>query len=267
MRGSCAAAFLLVALLAACGGDHTAGTSPSGGCEAPAVPAGVTAGSIVVNGTTRTFTLAVPAGDARTARPLVFVFHGAGGDGAGIRGYLKLEAAAAGQAIFVYPDGLADGGSTGWPDTGGRDVAFFDALLAKLRAEACVDERSVFGTGFSYGGYMSNTLGCKRAGVVRAIAPLSGGGPWGGCNGAPVAAWIAHGTADSTVSLSQGAASRDHWRGANGCASTSAAVAPSPCVAFDGCGPNPVAWCPFDGGHTVPAWVGPAVWSFFDGLR
>jgi polyhydroxybutyrate depolymerase len=137
------------------------------------VPAGVSTGSIAVNGTTRTYVLSVPAGGGGTPRPLVFAFHGAGGDGAGIRGYLGLEAPSQGKAIFVYPDGLSDGSRTGWPDTNGRDIAFFDALLAKLEAEACVDSARVFGTGFSYGGYMSNTLGCKRAGVVRGRVWLS----------------------------------------------------------------------------------------------
>jgi polyhydroxybutyrate depolymerase len=265
-------AALLLAAVSGCTGEAgspgaTAGTD---GCAAPTVAAGsYLAASITVAGTERTYRLATPAGDPRKVRALVLVFHGSGGSGDGIRGYLgrPMETSAADEAVFAYPDGLSDGGATGWPDTGGRDVAFVDALLARLAGQLCYDRARVFATGFSYGGYMSNTLGCARAGVVRAIAPLSGGGPWQACNGQPVAAWIAHGTSDPTVALGQGQGSRDQWLGVNGCASSAHATSPSPCVAYDGCGENPVVWCAFPGGHTVESWEPPAVWSFFAGLR
>ena len=255
--------------LAAC---HTApgvAPVPSDGCAAPLIaPGGPVNGSLSVAGTTRTYQVFVPTGDAHAPRVLVFVFHGSGGSGANIRGYVgrPMETAAAGDAVFVYPDGLPDGGGTGWPNTGGRDVAFFDALLARLSAETCLDQARVFVTGFSYGGYMSNTVGCARAGVVRAIAPLSGGGPGGGCNGQPVAAWLGHGANDTTVTLDQGTGSRDHWLQANHCAGTSSATSPAPCVAYDGCGQDPVVWCAFAGTHEVQAWEPPAVWAFFRGF-
>jgi len=264
-------AALLLAAASGCGGrSGTRQSGATGGCAAPAIAAGAyVAGSVTVAGTERTYHLATPAGDPRTARALVLVFHGAGGDGDGIRSYVgkPMEAAAQDEAVFVYPDGLSDGGGTGWPDSGGRDVAFVDALLAALAGQLCYDPARVFATGFSYGGYMSNTLGCARAGVVRAIAPLSGGGPWQTCNGQRVAAWIAHGTDDATVAPSQGQGSRDKWLSVNGCATTSQAVSPSPCQAYDGCGEDPVVWCAFPGGHTVEAWEPPAVWSFFAALR
>jgi polyhydroxybutyrate depolymerase len=263
-------AALLLAVAAGCGGGSAAaGAAAKGGCAAPTIAAGAyLAGSVTVAGTDRTYHLATPPGDPRTARALVLVFHGAGGDGDRIRSYFgkPMEAAAADEAVFVYPDGLSDGGATGWPDSGGRDVAFVDALLARLAGQICYDPARVFATGFSYGGYMSNTLGCARAGVLRAIAPLSGGGPGQACNGQQVAAWIAHGTSDTTVAPSQGEVSRDHWLSTNGCAATSRAVAPSPCQSYDGCGANPVVWCAFPGGHTVESWEPLAVWSFFASL-
>jgi poly(3-hydroxybutyrate) depolymerase len=257
--------FLVCAVLVSCGDGVAA--KPSSGCEAPTAAAGATNGSIEVNGVTRTYVLVVPSGSPRSPRPLVFGFHGLGGGGAGIRGYLGLESPAGGAAIFVYPDALSDGGRTGWDDVGGRDLAFFDALAAKVQAEACVDARRIFVTGFSHGGYWSNTLGCKRSSLLRAIAPLSGGGPWGACGDRPVAAWVAHGTGDRTVLPSQGQGSRDHWLQVNHCGSSSAAVTPSPCISYDGCAPGePVVWCAFDGGHEIPSWVGGAVWSFFGAL-
>lgn len=268
MRSSGAVAALL--LMSSAGCTATAGgpepRTSEDGCADPSIgPGAPIAGSVAVNGAVRTYQLAVPSGDGQVPRALVLVFHGKGGDGIGMRNYVgrSMETAAQGNAIFVYPDGVDDG--PGWPNQGGKDVAFVDALLAKLATQVCYDRARVFATGFSYGGYMSNTLGCARGGAIRAIAPVSGGGPWGSC-AAPVAAWIAHGVTDTTVALSQGESSRDRWQAVNGCDATTQAVTPAPCVALGGCGANPVVWCAFDQGHTVPSWAPAAIWSFFDGL-
>lgn len=251
---------LTASALVACGGAG----APSRGCEGGGPPAGVSNGTIDVAGKARTYVLVLPTGANDHPRPLVFGYHGAGGNGAGIRGYLNLEGPASGSAIFVYPDGLSEsGGSTGWPNTSGRDVAFFDALLSKISAETCVDTSRVFVAGFSYGGVMANRLGCERAGVVRAIAPLAGNGPWGTCDGKEVAAWLSFGTSDSYYNTT----GRDHWTKTNSCQATSHPVDPAPCVSYDGCSNgHPVTWCEFNGGHSVPSWIGPAVWKFYSSL-
>lgn len=250
-------------------------TSDSPACgEAPPFT-GFMAQTIEVAGQARTYGLTVPADyDPNHAYPLVFAWHGLGGSGAVARIYFKIEEAAAGQAIVVYPDALPLpelGGQTGW-DLGadGRDVALFDAILADVSTRLCVDESRVFSAGHSFGGAISNTLGCVRGDTLRAIAPVAGGGPFGTCTG-PVAAWIAHGTVDVTVPLAMGSASRDHWLAANNCSSTSAPTDPAPCVAYDDCDAGyPVHWCQHDelelGGHGWPAWAGPAIWRFFAAL-
>jgi polyhydroxybutyrate depolymerase len=242
-------------------------TNFSIGCSAPTLTAGVTNGSIVVGGTTRTYTLFVPSGSATTPRSLVVGFHGLGDSGAGYRDLLGLETPAKGAAIFAYPDGLvAPEGSFGWPNTGGQDVAFFDALLDKLASQGCVDLNRVFVTGFSYGGDMSTQLGCERAGVVRGTAVMAGDGPKGGtCTGKPVAAWLSMGDTDGTGVLT--ADTRDFFRSANRCGTTSHATTPSPCVTYDGCASGyPVTWCLFNGGHEIPSFAATAIWSFFSGL-
>jgi hypothetical protein len=39
---------------------------------------------------------------------------------------------------------------------------------------------------------------------------------------------------------------------------------PMPCVSYSGCDPGyPVAWCEFDGGHTVPPFAAEAIFKFF----
>ncbi len=260
-------------LLLACGASIDSAdppTGPNGGCESPTATPGVTNGSITVDGVRRTYVLAVPAATPAAPLPVYFVFHGAGGSGANYRSWMRFEQNARSAAVFVYPDGLPDDeGRTGWPDTGGRDIAFFDALLARIQATTCTDPSRVFVTGFSYGGYMSNTVGCKRAAVVRGIAPLAGGLPWtGGCTGTGTAVWIEHGTRDPTVTLAQGERARDYWLGTNGCQSSTSPVDPVPCQTYQGCAAgDPVVWCAFDGVHEVPSWTYAAVMGFFDGLR
>lgn len=255
--------------------SETTTGAPLGPCGQPPPFTGVMAQKIEAAGMERDFDLVIPADyDPNHAYPLVFAWHGRGGNGELARLYFKIEEASEGQAIFVYPDGLplADmGGQTGWDlDPANEDVALFDAILVDVSSRLCIDSERVFSTGHSFGGYMSNTIGCARGGTVRAIAPVAGGGPFSACTG-QVAAWLAHGTGDSTVPLSQGEGARDHWLSANACGDTNAAVDPAPCVAYDDCESGfPVHWCQHDepdlGGHGWPAWAGPAIWSFFAAL-
>lgn len=248
----------------------TTPTKPAGtsGCGLTNVATGMQSKTIKVSGATRHYQVLVPpAYDASRPTRLVFVFHGLGGDGNQIRAYFGFEAEAAGQALFVYPDGVPQsqvGGATGWAES---DLAFFDAMVAEVSSAYCVDAKRIFAAGHSFGGYMSNLVGCERGDVVRAIAPVSGGLVAGTCKG-PVAAWLAHGDKDTTVAQSEGTKARDHWVSANGCASTSKPTTPSPCVTYDGCtADHPVTWCSFPGGHyPLPSFTQKAIWDFFKAM-
>jgi poly(3-hydroxybutyrate) depolymerase len=247
----------------------TPAPTPTPGCGTAKPTAGLQKRTITVGGAARQYKLFVPAAyDPTQPTRLAFMFHGLGGNGDQIRAYLSLEAASAGAALFVYPDGLpqtgAAGGRTAWAES---DLAFVDAMLAEIEGAYCVDQKRVFAAGHSFGGYMTNLVGCERADVFRAIAPVSGGLVAGACKG-PVAAWIAHGDADQTVPQSEGIAARDHWLGADTCATTSQPTTPSSCVRYDGCASGyPVEWCSFSGGHfPLPAFTQQAIWDFFKAL-
>ena len=240
--------------------------SSSAGCGLAGVKTGIQSKTTTVAGKSRHYQVLVPAAyDANQPTRLVFVFHGLGGDGDQIRAYFGFETQAAGQALFVYPDGIEKfQGSTAWAES---DLVFFDTMVSEISASLCVDPRRIFAAGHSFGGYMSNLVGCERSNVVRAIAPVSGGIVSTKCKG-PVAAWLAHGDGDSVVAQSEGIAARDHWRSANTCASTSKATKPSPCVSYDGCSANhPVTWCSFPGGHyPLPGFIKQGIWDFFAGM-
>lgn len=229
-------------------------------------PVGVLPVSLDVGGTTRTGVLSVPDGyDKDTPLPLVFAWHGSGNNGEGARGYFGIEQASAGGAIFVYLDGLpVDGGSTGWDLSGdGPDIALFDAELDAIKASYCIDDERIFSTGHSYGGYMTNAVGCARASVFRAIAPVSGGGPFFACDPAGLPALVIHGDPDPVVSFDEGVASRDHWIEQDGCASTSQPTDPDGCQLYDGCASGPVEFCVHDEGHNWPGIAPATIWSFF----
>ncbi len=256
------------------GGGVTIDAAMTAGCGTPQSP-GVQNGTINVAGADRTYVLFVPAGyDPARPTPLIFAWHGRTGTAANARAYFGIETIAAGAAIVVYPQGLsvsADPGDTGWLlGAGERDIAFYDALSARLRSTHCIG--SAYSMGHSFGGYMSNAVACYRGGTdpgeVRAIAPIAGGGPFGTCPGDPVSAVVIHGMSDTVVAFSQGEGSREFWRGDAGCDATSSPIAPTPCVVYDGCdGGRTVRFCAHNdtqfGGHGWPSFAADAAWRLF----
>jgi polyhydroxybutyrate depolymerase len=233
-----------------------------------------------LGGVTRTYLLHA-GGEARPGRPLVFVLHGLGGDGAGIErrtnGTFDRLADRDG-AVVIYPEALGDPRrwSAGWgapPD----DLAFLSALIDWAVSELGVDRKRVFAAGFSDGAGMVYRLGCERPDLVAAVAPVSGGmapDVARACaSGAPVSIIDMHGTEDPIAPLEQGL--RDGiaaWARRDGCpAAPRSALLPdldprdgtrtradlyAPCTAGAG-----VAFYEIEGGgHAWPG--GASVWGF-----
>lgn len=252
--------------------DGTTTGGSSAGCGM-ALAAGVTPSTIDVGGKSRTYVLSVPDGyDPDSPTPLVFAWHGLGGDGALARLYYGIEQASDGAAIFVYPDGLPQanfGDMTGWDlFSGSEDMDLFEALLEEMNTTACVDQERIFSAGHSFGSYMSNALGCFYPDVLRAVGGVAGGPSFGTCGNGQVAAWLAHDMTDQVVEFSQGTSARDQYLDRNGCEEASSAVDPAPCVAYDGCDVDyPVHWCEHDegggNGHGWPSFAGAGIWAFF----
>jgi polyhydroxybutyrate depolymerase len=168
-------------------------------------------------------------------------------------------------AIYVSPQGLPSNGSTGRPNSGGRDVAFTRAMIATLEASYCVDKARIFSTGFSYGGSMCLTLGCQMSDVFRAIG-VQAGLNFQSCRPTnPVAIWQTNGDQDPIANPPGAMEARDVFVAANNCASTTQPVTPSPCVSYDGCDAGyPVVWCLVTGaGHSIPSFSSSAIAEFF----
>jgi len=209
--------------------------TPSAGCGVPWEPSDVEieeeswrgpAAQVVrremqVAGVTRRYLVVVPLDyDENRRYTLIFAFHGLGGDREQLRGYMNLEEPAAGAALVIYPEGLVvQGSDTGWDlNADSDDLAFVDALLDQYTAELCVDEERVFATGHSYGGCMSNSVGCFRGDRFRAVAPVAGCGPFGRaqCTG-EVAAMVIHSPLDTTTDYSDGIQGCSSYLSRNAC--------------------------------------------------
>lgn len=154
---------------------------------------GVNCRTLALGGQQRRYEVYVPAG-ARPDAPVVFMFHGAGGDG---RRFLNhsgwREQADATGLIAVFPTGLryriteTGGLSTRWASYGildeieeaetppADDVAFTDAMRFDLESGLDVDDDRIYASGFSNGAGMAARLGVDRSLAFAAVA-FSGGG-------------------------------------------------------------------------------------------
>jgi len=245
---------------------------PSSGCGAASWPQGGTH-EIQSSGKARTYILRVPPGyDPNRTYNLMFVFHGLGVEPERITnswGWNGFEGRAGDSTVFVAPRGQSsNGGGIGWGNES-ESLALTADLLALMRGSFCIDETRIFSTGSSYGGIMSNRVGCKMGDSFRAIGPIMGNGPasaWQpnpGCVG-EVAAWITHGRNDGTVSFESGEASRDFWAAKNGCTEMTMALPRDECVEYVGCDSAlPVVWCPTNNGHQDPPYAAEEIWNFF----
>lgn len=138
-----------------------------------------------VDGVTRTAIVHAPATKPEGGAPVIFVFHGHGGNSRNVERGFALHTLWP-EAVVVYPQGLAaktkldpEGKQPGWQlsltDGQDRDLKFFDAMLDSLKKEGWVDPARVYVTGHSNGGAFTYLLSGVRNDVFAAAAPSAGG--------------------------------------------------------------------------------------------
>ncbi len=141
--------------------------------------------SWTVDGIEREAIVFAPASPPKSGgSPLLFVFHGHGGNMRGAARNTKFQDAWP-EAIVVYMQGLPtpsrvdpEGRRAGWQhlpgDNGDRDLKFFDTALAALRKKYSVDDNRIYSTGFSNGGFFTYLLWDQRPNTFAALAPCAG---------------------------------------------------------------------------------------------
>jgi len=246
--------------------DAQGGAAPSAGCGKSTSQPLATYVRQTVTGTGRVYDLYVPAG-YNPQRPYRTIFLAHGCDGSIP---FPMQDASKGDAILValraassQATGMRFGGGcfdTGPNSTSLAEVPYFDAVLKDVSTSLCVDTARVFMAGYSSGSWLTNLIGCVRAGVVRGQGNATGGLPAvpKTCAG-PIAALLAHDTTDTMNSFAGGQIARDRILNINGCTSQTMPypydgnpATVSPCVIYQGCKPGfPVVWCPTTGkGHS-----------------
>ncbi len=135
-----------------------------------------------VNGIDRQALVYIPESAKTSATPIIFVFHGHGGNMNMMfrsRGFDKLWP----EAIIVSPQGLntpgrltdPNGELPGWQKAAGdmndRDLLFFDAMLKTFHEEYQVDDKRIYATGHSNGGGFTYLLLETRSDILAAAAP------------------------------------------------------------------------------------------------
>ncbi len=170
--------------------------------------------------------------------PVLFVLHGYTSRGLWIMNYSGFQSIADDNGfIVVYPQGtlLPATGQTHW-NVGGwttssstDDVGFIDSLIEFLDDEYSINQKQIYSTGMSNGGYMSYKLACDLSSKIAAVASVTGSmtfETFSSCYPSnPTSVAQIHGMEDSVVSYYGNAWSKpieevmDYWVNHNNCSS------------------------------------------------
>lgn len=269
-----ALASVLALLLAACGSGEDAAapaTAPEQpGSPAPGSPAAGGPQSedrqLTVDGTERTYRVITPTGDATV--PVVVAIHDAGNTVDGMVQVTQFDRTATREGFaVVFPAAVEEAGNT-WnaefccgagPSVGVDDMAFLDAMLDELAADARLDTDRLYLAGVSNGAVMAYRYACERAERVAGVGSVAGTMDPDSCQPSePVSVLEIHGTADEVVPYDGGEmpdfvqatlpamgaeALTRRWAELNACAGDPAAVTEPPVTRM--------TWSECDGDSTV----------------
>ena len=181
-----------------------------------------------VEGVARTAWVYVPAPAKTSSTPVVFVFHGHGGNARQVARGFAIERHWP-EAIVVYMQGLntpgkltdPEGKLPGWQsapgDQGDRDLKFFDAVLARLKQDCQVDTKRIYSTGHSNGGGFTYLLWLARGNIFAAVAPSAAAAKYA-VQLSPKPAMHLAGENDPLVKFEWQKLTMDTLRKVNGCA-------------------------------------------------
>ena len=245
--------------------------------------------NITFDGVARNFIVYLPSGYNNSGKmPLIFAIHGGSGTPEGMINIANFKTIAdRDKVVLVYPEGVQknwnDGRPTAPNQLGINDVGFFNQMCDYMINNYSVDEKKIYATGISNGGFMSTRLGCELSNRIAAIAvnaaTIEATTIAPNCKpNRPVPALYIHGTTDPLVPFLGGQITAggtaggtilshfqviEKWVALNGCNSTPT-ITDLPDIANDGTtikqrvysgganGSEVVSYVVLNGGHTWP---------------
>lgn len=148
----------------------------------PKLSGTVTVSAVGVKDMQRTYVLYIPR-NLPPGAPLLFMFHGSGGDGPSTRevtGYRFDMLADQYKFVVAYPDGF----ETTWNDCRKAsqqparamnidDESFIEAMIARIATDYRINRKRVFAAGHSNGGQLTYRLAMERPQEFAGIAAIS----------------------------------------------------------------------------------------------
>ena len=166
--------------------------------------------TLVHNSVSREYILYVPNSyDGTSKVPLLFNFHGFGGDASEYMNYVDMRSLAESENfILVYPQGTLLQGSSHWnaalnsPDnkSDADDLGFIETLINRLSFSYMIDLERIYACGYSNGAMLSYALACYKSNLIAAIGSVSGAMLDTDCTPShPMAVINIHGTSDKVL--------------------------------------------------------------------
>jgi polyhydroxybutyrate depolymerase len=226
-----------------------------------------------VDGVKREALVEAPPNHSKEKPPILFVFHGHGGN---MRLPERGQAFHANwpEAIVVYPQGLPTPGFLGdtrgmlpgWQhnpgENGDRDLKLVDAMIETLKEKYPIDDDRIYATGFSNGGFFCYLLWSERPQIFAAVAPGAAQLVPSVQLTTPKPVFIYGGRNDRLVRFTGQQAAIDRACKANGCEKEGASCGDS-CTLFRSTRQAPVMTFIHDGGHVFVPEVRSLIVQFF----
>jgi phospholipase/carboxylesterase len=191
-----------LALARSCPDTSQESTGADGRIDARPRPGSLTSslrGGALRLGGDRDAILQLPDQAASGPRPLLVLFHGAGGSGAGVLRRLGAAAAGAGLAVLA-----PDSRDSTWDAIGGNlgpDVTFINRALERVFDSGAIDAARVTVGGFSDGATYALSLGLLNGDLFKRVAAFSPGFLVDGKPQGKPDVFISHGTADPILPI------------------------------------------------------------------
>jgi polyhydroxybutyrate depolymerase len=249
-------------------------------CTGLTLPTGDFERSLVIDGVVRSYIVHVPANYSNDSpTPLVLDFHAMGMTTdwqRSMSGYLDVSNQEG--FIVVWPQGVDNTWNVGpccASEVPQDDFQFVTSLVRELSTEACVDQRRIYATGFSFGGAMAYYAACQHAEMFAAVAVSSMDlfvDSEIECHPSrPVTTIAFRGTEDTVIPYDGGEGSPpgqfdivhefkgavgtfETWASLNECAGAPSAPDSNGCTSYNSCEANTeVTLCTVEGGSQIQA--------------